>query len=274
MDRAEEKPCLQGQTPHSSMLPPKLDALGAQAAPRTSLSSCLTYGGTAAPFAGPGLGPISQLHHPLGVSLSSSPGFVLPLPFDFERDRVRRDDLSLLPLLPASGGSMKETRFGVVRPDPVMPIASDTLSQLLLSERVGDVGVGGADLPLRPFSADCRGGLGGRVEDVWRAFVNSLETCAVAVEASATGLTGGGLRNDGRATSFCFPLSCAGGDTGLFSRIFRRQDTVRSTCRSSDEDELDAEGSSMIGGVSHVRRIDDGERFAESRLAEREDCPA
>ena len=105
------------------------------------------------------------------------------------------------------------------------------------------------------------------MEDVCRAFVNSLETLAVAVDASAMGLTGGGLRNDGLAASFCF---CFSRDTGLFSRMFRRYETVRSTCKSSDEDELEADGSSTIGGVSQIRRPDAGEQFVESRLAERE----
>lgn len=108
------------------------------------------------------------------------------------------------------------------------------------------------------------------MEDECRGFVNSLETLAVAVDASATGLTGGGLRKDGSAASFCF---CFSGDTGLLSRMFRRYDTVRSTCRSSDDEELEADGNSMIGGVSHIRRADAGERFAESWLADRGERP-
>lgn len=49
---------------------------------------------------------------------------------------------------------MNDTRFGVDRPELLMPMASDTLSQLLLNESAGDVGVGGADLPRVPFSAE------------------------------------------------------------------------------------------------------------------------
>lgn len=44
---------------------------------------------------------------------------------------------------------------------------------------------------------------------------------------------------------------------------------MRSTCRSSDDSELEADGNSMIGGVSHIRRAEEGEQFAESRLGER-----
>lgn len=116
---------------------------------------------------------------------------------------------------------MKETRFGVERPELPMPIASETLSQLLLSESAGDVGVGGADRPLLPLSAECRGGLGGRVDDVCLALVNNRDTLAVAVDASATGMTGVGLRNVGRAASFCFCFSEAAG-SGWFSRMLRR----------------------------------------------------
>lgn len=107
---------------------------------------------------------------------------------------------------------MKETRFGVERPELPILMASETLCQLLLNEGVGDVGVGGAERPLLPLSAECRGGLGGRVEDVWRALVNNRDTLAVAVEASATGATGGGFRNDGIAASFCFCFSNAAGE--------------------------------------------------------------
>lgn len=119
---------------------------------RPALSSCRTYDGTFDPLRVEG--PISQPHHPEAASLESpSPAFPFPLPFDFERDLVLNDDLSLLPLLD-SGGSMKDTRFGVDRPDPPIPMASDTLCQLLLIDNAGDVGVGGADLPLRPFKAE------------------------------------------------------------------------------------------------------------------------
>ena len=78
-----------------------------------------------------------------------------------------------------SGGSTNDTRFGVLRPDP-SPTASDILIQLLLSESVGEAGVGGAERPLRPFIADTRGGLGGRVDVVCRALVKRRETEAVA----------------------------------------------------------------------------------------------
>ena len=73
----------------------------------------------------------------------------------------------------------------------------------------GDVGVGGADLPRVPFSAEWRGGLGARVEDECRGLVNSRDTLAVVVDASATGTTGGGLRNAGFASSFSFCFSCS-----------------------------------------------------------------
>lgn len=91
--------------------------------------------------------------------------------------------------------------------------------------------------------------------------MNSRDTLAVALDASAMGTTGGGLRNAGFAASFSF---CFSADMGLFSRMLRKYDTVRSTCRSSEDDELEAEGSSTIGGLSHIRRTDEGERFAES----------
>ena len=205
------------QTPHSSILPP-MPALGAHPAPLTSLSSCLTYGGTPEDALA-GVGPISQLHQPVGVSLESpSPDLPLSFPLDLDRERVRKDDLSFV-LFAASGGSINDTRLGVERPELPMPIASDTLSQLLLRERAGEVGVGGADLPLLPLRAECRGGLGGRVEDVCRALVNNRETLAVAVEVSATGATDGGLRNVGRASSRCFCLSAEG---GWCSRMLRR----------------------------------------------------
>lgn len=149
---------------------------------------------------------------------------------------------------PLSGSSANDTRFGVLRPDVPMPIASDTLSQLLLSDNAGEIGVGGAERPLLPFIADIRGGLGGRVEDVWRGFVKRRETLAVAWDASATGTTGGGLRKEGSGAGFGF----GGLGGGLFCRMVRSEFRVRSTCRSSDEEELDAEGSSTIGAVSHV----------------------
>ena len=150
--------------------PPKPELLGDHAAPRTSRSSWRTYDGTFEPLSVDG--PMSQDNHPEGASLESlSPALPLPFRLDRERDRDRNDDLSLPPLLLDSGGSMNDTRFGVDRPDAVMPIASDTLSQLLLSESAGDVGVGGADRPLRPLSAEWRGGLGGRVDDVCRPLV-------------------------------------------------------------------------------------------------------
>lgn len=116
---------------------------------------------------------------------------------------------------------MKDTRFGVERPELPMPMASETLSQLLLRDSAGEVGVGGADRPLLPLSAECRGGLGGRVDDVCLALVNNRDTLAVAVEASATGATGGGFRKAGVAASFCFCLSCAAGG-GWLSRMLRR----------------------------------------------------
>ena len=214
---------------------------------------------------------MSQLHHPDGPSLESlSPALPLPLRLERERDECERSDDLSLPRLLDSGGSMNDTRFGVDRPELLMPMASDTLSQLLLSESAGDVGVGGADLPRVPFSAEWRGGLGARVEDECRGLVNSRDTLAVVVDASATGTTGGGLRNAGFASSFSF---CFSGERGLFSRMLRRYDTVRSTCRSSEDEELEAEGSSMMGGVSHIRRTDDGERFVESWLCDREVGP-
>lgn len=131
---------------------PKPEFLGDHPDDRPTLSSCRTYDGTLEPLSVDG--PINQLNQPVATSLESlSPAFPLNLLFDFERDRVLSDDLSLLPLL-ASGGSIKDTRLGVDRPDPPMPIASDTLNQLLLNDNAGEVGVGGADLPLLPFRAE------------------------------------------------------------------------------------------------------------------------
>lgn len=112
---------------------------------------------------------------------------------------------------------MNETRFGVFRPELPMPKASDTLSQLLLIDRVGDVGVGGAERPLRPLSAECRGGLGARVDVVCRGFEKSLDTLVVVLEASATGLTGGGVRKAGRIG--CLPLSVGSGGGMRFEDV-------------------------------------------------------
>ena len=135
--------------------------------PLVSRSSFLIYAGTAdaLPCAG-GAGPKSHIHHL--PAPSSDELLSRPFPFflrDFERERVFSVDLSL-PCESASGGSMNDTRLGVLRPEPPTPKASDTLSQLLLTDSAGEMGVGGAERPLRPFIADTRGGLGGRVDDV------------------------------------------------------------------------------------------------------------
>ena len=141
------------------------------------LSSCLTYAGTLDPL--PAGGPSSHVHHlpPSDSEPSLSLPFPLRLPLDLDRDRlIGRRSLSFGPV---SGSSANETRYGVLRPEP-MPTASEILSQLLLSESVGETGVGGAERPLRPFIADTRGGLGARVDVVCRALVKSRETLAVA----------------------------------------------------------------------------------------------
>lgn len=103
------------------------------------------------------------------------------------------------------------------------------------------MGVGGAD---RFFSAECRGGEGGRVEDECRALVNRRETDAVAVEVPRMGATVGGASRLGRTGDRC----CIDGGRGCFSRIVRRDSSVRSTCIVSEDDESDdAESSSMDG---------------------------
>lgn len=116
-----------------------------------------------------------------------------------------------------------------------------------------------------PFIEECRGGLGGRVECVCLALVNSLETLAVAWEVSAIGVPTVGLSKRAGFGSSCsrsFPFGSFG---GLFWRIVRKLVSVRSTSISlSSEDSDDDEGSSMIGGVSHLRGMsccrDDDER--------------
>lgn len=247
-----------GQTPHSSMLPPKL-VRGPHPELLLARSSFLMYVGTLEPL--PGGGPSNHVHH-LPPSLSE-PLPALPLPFLFDRERERALSAAdrALSFGPVSGSSANETRFGVLRPEP-MPTASEMLNQELLSESVGETGVGGAERPLRPFIADTRGGEGGRVDDECRGFVKRRETLAVAFDDPATGVTLGGLRNAGRGGV----LGGSGAGGGLFCRMMRREVRVRSTCRSSEDDELDAEGSSMMGGVSHVRRA---ERHGEW-LGERE----
>ena len=162
--------------------------------PLAILSSCLTYAGTVDPL--PAGGPNNHVHHlpPSDSDPSDSLPFpfLLPRPFDLDL-LIGSRSLSL----GSRSGSANDTRFGVLRPEP-MPTASEMLCQLLLSESAGDAGVGGAERPLRPFIADTRGGLGARVDVVCRARVKSRETLAVACEVSATGATVGGLRNSGR----------------------------------------------------------------------------
>lgn len=121
--------------------------------------------------------------------------------------------------------------------------ASGTLNILKLGLGVC-VGVGGV-LRILPFSADCLGGDGGRVEDECRDLVKSREMDAVAVEVPDMGAIAGGTRREGRAGDF-WRMDGSGG--GCFSRIVRRDSSVRSTCIVSDDDESEeAESSSMEG---------------------------
>ena len=151
------------QTPHSSMPPPN-PVLGPHAEPLARRSSFLMYCGTVDPL--PAGGPNSHVHH-LPLS-DSDPLPARPFPFFLDRARDRAFSAAdrSLSFGPMSGSAANDTRFGVLRPEP-MPTASEMLSQLLLRERVGEIGVGGAEdpeRPLRPFIADTRGGLGARVE--------------------------------------------------------------------------------------------------------------
>lgn len=128
------------------------------------------------------------------------------------------------------------------------------------------MGVGGAD---RFFRTDWRGGEGGRVEAEWRFFVNSRETEAVALEVLEMGATVGGDRNEGRGGSrgvlllLLGELACC----GCLPRMVRRDSSVRSTCKLSEEDEDDEADSSSIGGVIGRTR---GDVFARIGVKDRE----
>ena len=116
---------------------------------------------------------------------------------------------------------------------------------------VGVTGVEGTELF---FREDCLGGDCPR-DVVCRPLVKSRETDAVAVDVPDIGATIGGDRREGLGRGGAewveeergFRDDCEG--DRCFSRICRRDSTVRSTWRVADSDEAEEVDSSSIGGV-------------------------
>ena len=221
------------------------------------------------------------VHHPcLSPSLSPSPPLPLPLPFPnarsappldlalpFERvfvDRNWDDAPSGFVLAYDSGGSANEMRLGVDAPDePPLRVRSPSPNRLGTLSRDGDgdgegmAGVIGVEGPAeRFFIDDCFGGEAARVEVVCRGFVNSLDIEAVAFDVPDTGGAAEGDRRDGLGRG---GVDCVDGALPLpedceaercFSRIWRRDSTVRSTWRVADSEEVEEVDSSSIGGVN------------------------
>lgn len=107
-----------------------------------------------------------------------------------------------------------------------------------------DVGEGAAGEGVAEgcLSDECRGGDGGRVDDVCVGLVNRRETEAVAVDVPAAASGGGESREGGGWRSE------KDGRGGCSSRILRRALTVCFAGHPSEEDEEDSSMGGIIGG--------------------------
>jgi len=110
------------------------------------------------------------------------------------------EDPSGLELAYDSGSSAKLILFGVEPPDPgLLPPKAIATPAPIISGILIVVGEGegrGEELDEGCFNDECRGGDGGRVEEVCVGFLKRRETDAVAVEVLASAV-GAGVRSGG-----------------------------------------------------------------------------